>query len=829
MTGWRGALTSIRGKLIVLGALGFLAVLLVSLAQVIATDRMLDGVELQEITRRVSRARRALELRQQQKAAIVSEFALWDDAYRFADHPRAPGAAEFIQENYIRWLPARYSDRVIRIWNKRHESLVSWADSSVAGVDHSIPSEAIIAATERTKTNGGFLLTSRGLFLVGSSVILPSADQTLSGVSNGYVMAAQPVDREMEREIGKDLQLRFSLIPSTSWESADSILSVTTAGGDSLVTRFPVHGITGEMVAVVQLVDSRQEMAGLLSFGHFILAATLVGGLVTMTVLWIAVQRIVIRPMARISSALETMQQEGEMRPLESVHSATEWRLFAQSFNRTVQALKNSEERYQVLFERAVDAYVLLDSASQTILEANPAAQAMSGCGELDMVGRSFATVMDLVPEAAEAGAFLLRRPDGSVRTVGVVSTFIQLAGMKRTLVSLRDLSQYERLQTQVRQAQKMEAIGALAGGVAHDFNNLVGAILVSSSVLRGDLMGQPEATENLDTIDRAARRASDLTRRLLRLARREQPRSVPLALNEVVTNVVDLCRRTFNPVVQIETNLDATLPSMVGDASQLEQAVLNICINARDAMPDGGILRLSSRVRTVHAGEISREQTIEPGPHISLMIEDNGPGLTTEAEKHMFEPFFTTKERGKGTGLGLPTAYGTVRTHGGTIRVYNRPGQGVSFELLFPPSNAVIPTAQAGAATLPVGGQERILVIDDEAALRSAMSRSLKRLGYSVVLAEGGAAGVKALQSAEEKFDLVLLDVIMPVMNGVETFRRLRAVQPDIPVLVCSGYAAEGERQQLMNLGAEGFLPKPFDTTELANAVREVLERSTV
>jgi PAS domain S-box-containing protein len=829
MTGWRGALTSIRGKLIVLGALGFLAVLLVSLAQVVATDRMLDGVQSQEITRRVSRARRALELRQQQKAAIISEFAVWDDAYRFADHPQGPGAARFIQENYIGWLPARYNDRVIRIWNRRHESLLSWADSSVAGVDRSIPSEAVIAATERSKTSGGFLMTPRGLFLVGTSVILPSSDQTLSGVSHGYVMAAQPVDRVMEQEIGKDLQLHFSLIPSTRWESADSILSITTAGGDSMVTRFPIRGITGEMVAVVQLVDSRQEMAGLLAFGRFILAATLIGGLLTMTVLWIAVQRIVSRPMARISSALETMQQDSEMRPLEGVHPATEWRLFAQSFNKTVQALKNSEERYQVLFERAVDAYVLLDSASQTILEANPAAQAMSGCGELDMVGQPFATVMDLVPEAVEAGAFLLRRPDGTVRTVGLVSTFIQLAGLKRTLVSLRDLSQYERLQTQVRQAQKMEAIGALAGGVAHDFNNLVGAILVSSSVLRGDLMGQAEATESLDTIDRAARRASDLTRRLLRLARREQPRSIPLALNEVVTNVVDLCRRTFNPAVQIETHLDATLPSMVGDASQLEQSVLNICINARDAMPDGGTLRLSTRVRMVHAGEISREQTVEPGPHISLMIEDSGPGLSAEAEKHMFEPFFTTKERGKGTGLGLPTAYGTVRTHGGTIRVYNRPGQGVTFELLFPPSNAVIPVAQTGAVTLPAGGRERILVIDDEAALRSAMSRSLTRLGYSVVMAEGGAAGVMALESATEKFDLVLLDVIMPVMNGVETFRKLRALQSDLPVLVCSGYAAEGERQQLMNLGAEGFLPKPFDTAELATAVREVLERSTV
>jgi two-component system cell cycle sensor histidine kinase/response regulator CckA len=384
-------------------------------------------------------------------------------------------------------------------------------------------------------------------------------------------------------------------------------------------------------------------------------------------------------------------------------------------------------------------------------------------------------------------------------------------------------------VQTQLRQAQKMDAIGSLAAGVAHDFNNLLGAILVANSSLRTDLSDRPDFAYSLDTVDRAARRASELTRQLLRLARREQPRNVPLILNEVVDRVVALSRRTFNPGIRIETRLDPSLPSMIGDAGQLEQAVLNLCINARDAMPGGGILTLITRMRMVNDAEAQRDGNLAAGMHISLVVDDTGRGLTAEAEQHLFEPFFTTKQRGEGTGLGLPTAYSTVRGHGGTIGFSNRPGSGVSFELLFPPSTAAAAPTQDAHPAQAVGGTERILVIDDDTSLRSAMCRSLERLGYSVVAAEGGLAGIKAIEQDRAGFDLVLLDVVMPDLSGVETFKKLRVLRPDLRVLVCSGYTAEAERQQLMNAGAEAFLPKPFDIAELSLAVREVLSRVTV
>jgi CheY-like chemotaxis protein len=266
----------------------------------------------------------------------------------------------------------------------------------------------------------------------------------------------------------------------------------------------------------------------------------------------------------------------------------------------------------------------------------------------------------------------------------------------------------------------------------------------------------------------------------------------------------------------------------LIGDASQLEQAVLSLCINARDAMPDGGTLTLTTRVRMVTEEEAERDHH-PAGLHVSLVVDDTGPGLTAEAEVHLFEPFFTTKGRGEGTGLGLPTAYGTVRAHGGTIRFTNRPGSGVSFELLFLPASAVTQAREADRPARLAGGTERILVIDDDASLRSAMTRSLQRLGYSVQAATGGWEGVKAVEQDQAGFDLVLLDMIMPDLSGVETFKRLRELRPDLPVLVCSGYTAEADRQQLMSAGAEAFLPKPFDVAELARAVREVLGRVTV
>ena len=827
-TGWRRAVTSIRGKLTILGALGVIAVVVVSLVELLAVHGMLVRVEVEETSRRIARARRALELREERKAATVVEFAIWDEAYDFASHPGAGRFANFVRENYTDWLPAHYGDRIIRIWNRKHQLLVSWTDSSLAATDLGIPSDELIAATERLRTFGGFVSTRHGLFLVGASVILRVSDDQATAEPNGFVLAAQPVDSVMEEELGKDLQQKVRILPAGDRVMADSAINTLVAGGDSISIRFPLRGVNGEVVGVVELRNSRVSSRKMYSFAYIILTATLLGGTLFLVILWLAMKRLVIRPLGHISDELGAMQQEGEMRVLDSAHPATEWRIFTRAFNNTVRALKLSEERYQVLFQRAVDAYILLDSFSKSILEANPAAEAMAGCSALDMVGRPLATILDLSPTSEEAGTFTLRRPDGTSSTVGVVSTEIQLGGLTRTLVSVRDLSQYEKLQTQVRQAQKMDAIGSLAGGVAHDFNNLLGAILVASSSLRSDLNDGRDIGDSIETIDRAARRASELTRQLLRLARREQPKSVPLVLNEVVNTVIALCRRTFNPAIRIETRLDPGLPAMIGDAGQLEQALLNLCINARDAMPDGGTLTLLTGTRMVDEVE-ARDRNLTTGRHISLVVDDTGHGLSYEAEQHMFEPFFTTKERGEGTGLGLPTAYGTVQAHRGTIRFSNRPGAGVSFELLFPPTTQVPPAGPGERAPLVAGGNERILVIDDDASLRSAVRRSLQRLGYSVEAAEGGWAGLKAIEQAKVPFDLVLLDVMMPDLSGVETFKKIRALQPDLPVLVCSGYTAEAERRQLTSAGAEAFLPKPFDTVELAKAVREVLARVTV
>jgi two-component system cell cycle sensor histidine kinase/response regulator CckA len=826
--GWYGAFTSIRGKLAFLGTLGVLAVLVVSLVELLALHRMLTRVEAEDIAHRAARAHRSLERHKQQKANTVMEFAIWDEAYDFVSNPGAPRFENFLSENYTGWLPARYGDRIIRIWNRKHEALLNWTDSSLVS-DLRIPSENLIAATERLRTFGGFVSTIHGLFLVGSSVILRVSDDQATAEAKGYVLAAQPVDAAMAWELSKDLQESVRFLPVSNRVVVDSTVSSIVAGGDSISIRFPLFGVQGEAVGVVELRGSRKEMRGMYSFAFLIVTATLLGGTLFLVILWLAMKRLVILPLGEISAELKAMQLEGELRALNSAHPATEWQLFARAFNTTVKALKLSEERYQVLFERAVDAYVLIDSFSKTVLEANPAAEALAGCSEAEMVGRPLASIIDFSSASDQAGAFTLRRPDGSSSTVGVVTTEIQLGGISRTLVSIRDLSHYEKVQTQLRQAQKMDAIGSLAAGVAHDFNNLLGAILVANSSLRADLGDRPDYAYPLDTVDRAARRASELTRQLLRLARREQPRNVPLTLNEVVDRVVALCRRTFNPGIRIETRLDASLPSMIGDAGQLEQAVLNLCINARDAMPGGGILTLITRVRMVTEAEAQRDGNLAAGMHISLVVDDTGRGLTAEAEQHLFEPFFTTKERGEGTGLGLPTAYSTVRGHGGTIGFSNRPGSGVSFELLFPPTTAAAAPTQDAPPTRAVGGTERILVIDDDVSLRPAICRSLTRLGYSVVAAEGGWAGIKALEQDQVGFDLVLLDVIMPDLSGVETFKKLRALRPDLRVLVCSGYTAEAERQQLMNAGAEAFLPKPFDIAELSLAVREVLSRVSV
>jgi two-component system, cell cycle sensor histidine kinase and response regulator CckA len=440
------------------------------------------------------------------------------------------------------------------------------------------------------------------------------------------------------------------------------------------------------------------------------------------------------------------------------------------------------------------------------------------------------------------------RTRDGGERAVRWNTTVTRDAGGEViwAIVTGIDVTEQMRLEEQLRQVQKMEAVGTLAGGIAHDFNNLIQAMMGYTSLLRGRLAEAGVAPpEEIDAIERAGLRASELTTQLLGFARGGKYAMRPVDLNAVVEKVVSMIRHTFDRSIEIRFDPAEDLAAVEGDAGQLEQTLLNLCINARDAMPEGGTLRIGTRNEEPGGGgpagpEEATAGTREadgadrrPGPPrdapqggcVSLSVSDTGLGIPAEYIPRIFEPFFTTKGPGKGSGMGLAMAYGIVRNHGGQLDVRSVPGEGTTFRILLPrsPTKAAPPPPEAPPEAI-VGGSETILFVDDEEALRQLAVQMLGTLGYTVLTAKNGIEALDIFERDRGEIALVVLDMIMPGMGGEETFRRLKRSCPSVRVLLSSGYTMEGRPRELLAEGAAGFLQKPYRLSLLAAAVRRAI-----
>jgi len=408
---------------------------------------------------------------------------------------------------------------------------------------------------------------------------------------------------------------------------------------------------------------------------------------------------------------------------------------------------------------------------------------------------------------------------DGTVREI-----LFRPVTMKdgRQSVIYEDITERKRAEEQLRQAQMMEAIGQLAGGLAHDFNNLLTPIGGFADLLMWKTPEDSQQYEYLRQIKGAAERAAALTYQLLTLARRAQVEVHPLSLNDVAREVIGLLERTIDKAIVIEPHLADDLATVEGDAGQLHQVLLNLCLNARDAMPQGGRLTIETQNMTLSKAEARTELDLEAGHYVLLSVTDTGSGMDAETQQRLFEPFFTTKEEGR--GLGLAMVYGIVRGHGGAIHVHSEPGWGSAFKVYLPvasrPAEDIAPE-EAEA----VGGSETVLVVDDEEPVRVLLQRILEEGGYTVLLARDGieAMGLYAERSTE--INLVVLDIIMPRMGGRKTYERLQEINPQVKVLLTSGYSEDGQARDMLAAGARGFLQKPYDLRAVLRKVREVLE----
>jgi two-component system cell cycle sensor histidine kinase/response regulator CckA len=419
------------------------------------------------------------------------------------------------------------------------------------------------------------------------------------------------------------------------------------------------------------------------------------------------------------------------------------------------------------------------------------------------------------------------RAKDGHLIPVEITANYIEFGGKEYNCVYARDITdrkraqeESRRLQAQLIRAQKMEAMGLLAGGIAHDFNNLLTGILGYASLLSLKEGVAPEVSKAAGIIQRSAERASQLTAQLLGFAEQGKNLNVPVELGRVIAFVTGVLERTQDPRIRIVTSVSHEGGCVPGDPSQLDQVVMNLAINACDAMPNGGQLKITTETVTLDEAFCRERGWMSPGKYLLLAVSDTGVGISAENLERIFDPFFTTKTQGKGTGLGLSMVFGIVKNHGGCVDVRSEAGAGSVFRIFLPESHEDVLKAKETMDDALPRGRGRILLVDDQEPVREVAKDMLETLGYEVITAADGLEGVSRYRDLWRKIDLVILDMVMPNMSGGDCFRRMKEINPKARVVLSSGYSMDGSIQEVMNEGILAFIQKPYRLEELSRVV---------
>ncbi|HEY7635395.1 MAG TPA: PAS domain-containing protein [Gemmatimonadales bacterium] len=509
---------------------------------------------------------------------------------------------------------------------------------------------------------------------------------------------------------------------------------------------------------------------------------------------------------------------------------------------RAEEALRHSLAMMRSVIEGTTDLVFVKDLEGRYLM-VNSADAALIGKPADEIIGH---TDQDLFPgKAAEA----IRRAELEVIAEEKTRTYeesLSVKGKTRRFLSSkgiyrdprgkvagifgisRDVTEAKQLEMQLRQAQKMEAVGRLAGGIAHDFNNVLSAILSYADLLAEDLSPKDPRRVDAQEISRAAHRAAGLTRQLLAFSRSQMLALKVLDLNEIVAGTDKMLRRIIGEDITLETRLAPELGHVRADPGQVEQVIMNLAVNARDAMPGGGRLTIETGNAVFDEQYRAVHEMVTPGDYVMLAVSDTGCGMDREEQSRIFEPFYTTKEPGKGTGLGLSTVYGIVKQSGGFIWVYSEPNQGATFKVYLPrvyEALDVVPPSPPASA--PARGVETILLVEDEAPLRKVVHQILTRQGYLVLASSGGEEALRLARSHPGAIDLIATDVIMPGLGGRELVERLLALHPEASVLFMSGYTDDAVVHHGILERGTAFLQKPFSAAVLARKVREVLDSS--
>jgi PAS domain S-box-containing protein len=494
--------------------------------------------------------------------------------------------------------------------------------------------------------------------------------------------------------------------------------------------------------------------------------------------------------------------------------------------------LNKSEQMLRALFEHANDGIIIMDEKG-IVLSANRKACEIHGFERDAFIGANimlFETdenkplVSERMKRIVNGESLLFEtehyRKDGSRVSLEVSSRAIKVEDTVYIQSFHRDITEKKKLQGQLMHSQKMDSIGQLAGGISHDFNNVLTSILGLSELVldKGNL--DDYTADKLRLMERAGRQGAQMVSKLLSFARRSNFDSLPFDVNGVINDTMSMLSRLITRQVHVVKKLREPLPFVEGDVSQMEQVIMNLVINARDAMPDGGELGVTSDIVALGPRDVNIGADVAPGQYVNITVSDTGKGIAKEHMPHIFEPFFSTKEKGKGTGLGLAMAYGIVKEHKGYITAESRPGKGTSFNVYLPASKART-AGTAEARDVQIRGSETILVIEDEAAILEFVKEVLSDRGFKVITANDPVKGLEIYKKAHQDIDLVITDIVMPIMYGGPVVQKIREMNPEAKIVAISGFS-----NYLDNVEADKLIKKPFNSTKLLSTVGVVLGR---
>ncbi len=505
-------------------------------------------------------------------------------------------------------------------------------------------------------------------------------------------------------------------------------------------------------------------------------------------------------------------------------------------------SLRESENRLRTIFEASQAGIILVDPGKR-ITFANQGTAHMLRCSMEALIGSAYSE--HLHPDQREIGILNMERLiAGDIKAVSVERHFIRsdgtdfwgfLSGRRHedeagNLISLvgiiADITERKKLETELRQAHKMESIGTLTGGVAHDFNNILGIIIGNTELALDDTQAENPAHVYLEEIKTAGLRAAGIVRQLLNFSRKTEQKLKPVSAAEVLEEGIRLLRSTIPTTIEIRSTISDTEAVIMGDAIGIHQTLLNICTNALQEMEEnGGVLEIGLETVNLDKAAVKRYPDLAPGDYAKITICDTGPGIRPDIIERIFDPYFTTKPVGKGTGMGLAVVHGIVKNHGGEITVSSPPGKGAVFSIFFPVVVKEAEKEPSAPAEIPWGG-ESILFVDDEPSITELVGKMLERLGYRVQTRENPQEALELFQNAPDRFDLVITDMTMPHMTGIQLYERLKAIREDIPVIICTGHSPLIDEKKAGELGIGALIIKPVVMREMARTIRSVLDR---